>query len=241
MSIGYGIAFLAGAATFFATCLIPVLPVYIGYLGGLGVLQEGGVDKEIRRTVSTHSIVFVIGFLLVFATLGFAATQLGIFFASYRSLFQKVGGALIILFGIGLADIVRLPFLSGTYRLFTPSPQRRGSYLGALLFGLTFGFAWTPCIGPTLATILFLVTLSDSSVYGITLLTTFALGLGLPFIVLALFFQTLLPLLQRLQRATKYVQPLVGIFMIVVGILLMTDMLSVLSKWSLGWGGALLL
>ncbi len=241
MVIGYGLALLAGVGTFFATCLLPVLPVYIAYLGGLSISSEHGSSESSRRTVLTHSIVFVLGFLMVFSMLGFAATAIGRLFAQYRSLLQKVGGLLIIFFGIGLMDVVKIPFFAKTYHYFIPSSKRRGSFIGAFLFGITFGFAWVPCIGPVLATILLLMSLGTNPAHAAALLAVFALGLGIPFLVLGAFVHTMGPVLTHLQKRTHFIQPLLGLCIVLVGLLLVTDTLSILSQWSLHWGGALLL
>ncbi len=241
MSVGYGLAFIAGVATFFATCLVPVLPVYLAYLGGISLPADNAVSVNKREAILTHSVVFIFGFLLVFSMLGLAATELGRLFAEYRIFFQKAGGILIIIFGLGLMDILKIKFFSKTYRLFMPAKKNGASFLGAFLFGMTFGFAWVPCIGPVLATILFLVSLGKEPMLGVTLLGVFALGLGTPFLILGIFMRSITPAVARLHRSTRYVQSILGACIVLVGLLLITDSLGILSQWTLAWGGTLAL
>lgn len=238
-------AYTAGVLTFFATCLLPVLPVYIGYLGGLSVDVRVGVSEQkkafYRRTVFTHSLAFVGGFLLVFTSLGIAATALGRLIATYRSFFQKAGAVLLFILGISMLDFVRIPFVSRTFKFDAIIRNKPVSHAGAFIFGMTFGFAWTPCIGPVLATILFLVSQVHEVWYGASLLAVFALGLGTPFLVVGVLFESIRPKLSSLGRWSFYLQKIFGLIIIAVALLLLTGHLSYLSAWSLKFGGSLVL
>lgn len=246
VSIGsYLIAFIAGFLTFFATCLLPILPVYISFLGGTSLANSvhnpaTGKTKKPAHLM-WHSLLFIFGFLIVFSTLGLAATAAGRFLTGHRLLFEKIGGIVVILFGVSLLSI-QLPIISKTFKISVPTAyMRQAGGWGALLMGLTFGFAWTPCIGPVLATILLLVSSSASPLYGASLLAVFAIGLGTPFLMTALFFEYLRPYLQKLGTWSQHLQILFGIVIIIIGMLLFSHRLDLLARWTLDIGGSFII
>ena len=238
MEISFTAAFIAGVLTFFATCLIPIIPVYVGYLGGITVVS-GGSGRQ-TATIIIHGAVFVLAFLLVFSTLGLAATAAGPFIAQYREPFRMIGGMFLVLLGLTMADVVRIPILSHTIQ-FQPKKIKAGSVVTAFVLGLTFGSAWTPCIGPVLAVILFMVSQTATLWYGASLLAVFAIGLGLPFIIVSVLYALYGFRLSHLGSLSRFIRILFALLMVLMGVLLVTGYSAVLSQWSLKWGGSLVL
>lgn len=236
IEISFIAAFIAGVLTFFATCLIPVLPAYIGYLGGTSV--KAGDQKDVsfyKRQVFINSLLFSLGFLTIFIILGFAATTVGNVFAANRAIFEKLGGIFLILMGIYMLEIIKLSSLFKTFQ-FQPSQKLRATKLGALLFGLSFGFAWTPCIGPVLATILFFAAQAETHMAGVFLLFTFGLGLAIPFVIVGALFQTVQNKIANLGKYASVIRILSGCIIIVAGVLLLTGQLGLISHWALEIG-----
>src|SRR3989338_4753250 len=164
------IAFAAGLLTFFAGCLVPVVPVYISYLGGVAPVE---IDHHRKKIFLKNSLLFTGGFLIVFLLLSLTLNSLARILGSYKPLINKIAGIFLILFGLLLGKFVNIPFMNKTF-----SFQKSVKDLGAFTLGATFGFSWTPCIGPSLAAILFWVSSQTSFTAGLPLLLLFALGLG---------------------------------------------------------------
>lgn len=228
--VGFGIAFLAGVITFFSPCILPVIPGYIGYFTGVGVnevLHAGASKKRFyKQAVFIHSLWFVFGFLIIFVLLGMATGAVGSFLAVNKIVLQRIGGGLLILLGVYLMQIIKIPWLYKETKFTMPHVFKKFKWLNSLAAGVTFGFAWTPCIGPILATILFLATFSGGSFQGFLLLFVFALGLGLPFIVVALGIQRFLPLIRRAGKYIALIQKLAGASILILGILLVLNLFN---------------
>jgi len=238
MEIGFAVAFVAGLLTFFATCLIPVLPAYIAYLGGSVMKLETEQKRPFyQRPVFINSLIFSLGFLLIFMFLGLAAAGFGSSLARHRPLLEKFGGVFLILMGVYLTELIKVQSFFKSWQ-FKPKQSLRATKWGAFLFGLSFGFAWTPCIGPVLATILFFAGQSESQAFGIILLLTFGLGLAVPFILAGFLFQAWQPLLTKLGRASHILKIIFGLLVISTGILMLTGHLGLLTSWALRWGSA---
>ena len=234
-NIGLLASFIAGFLTFFASCLVPVVPGYLGYLGA--VTSRSGDD---RRRVVINSLFFIFGFLLIFIFLALTATTFGKYLTAERRILEQIGGVFLIAIGVYMSETIKLPQLWRSWQ-FQPSQHLRARKLGSFIFGLTFGFAWTPCLGPVLAVILYTASQAQSQLQGIFLLLVFGLGLGLPFFLLALFFRSLQPYLLRVSHLSHVIRLISSAMIIIVGILMLTGHLGYLSAWALQWGGSAVL
>lgn len=219
----FGIAFIAGVVSFLMPCVLPIVPGYISYLTGMQFTQAQTIRPR-RSLLFYHSLLFVFGFLLVFMALGAASGGLGHYLAVWREWLQRIGGFFLIAVGLYLTDWMRWPAL---YKIRSLHNRARPSVRSlspwhSVMTGFTFGFSWTPCIGPVLATILFLATFQGGSLHGSLLLLTFALGLGVPFVVTAVLLDRLLPWLRRFAQVTRVLQNVGAIIIIVLGLLLLT-------------------
>jgi len=220
--ISFWLAFLAGVATFFSPCLLPVLPGFFAFLG------ENGKHGKSRKMMFISTLLFVMGFLLVFVLLGIGAEMFGKPLAAHRRFFEVVGGFFLLFLGFFLLGFIRIPLLLKERRI--PLFFRHSSWgIKNFLFGVTFGFAWTPCIGPILGSILFFATGKESALEGGILLAFFAFGIALPFLLFSLFVPEITHLLQKfrpLVRISKYV---IGSFLLFLGAALLFGVLGEIS------------
>lgn len=234
-------AFTAGLLSFFSPCILPIVPGYLGFLGGL--VSRGAETKATRGALITASVVFVAGFLVVFLLLGFSGNFLGQIIARNLVLFQQIAGGLIILFGVhflGLLPNIGIGgWLNRDWR-FMPSGELGSSgrsvllrWCGIFIVGLAFGFGWTPCVGPILASILLMISTSGHSAQGPLLMLLYGLGMGLPFILFAVFaegYKTAFPHLRLFSRWVKYI---FGGLMLITGVLMMTGLINDFGFWLL--------
>ena len=227
-SISFAFAFFAGMVSFLSPCVLPMVPTYVTFVSGLTMdeLAESGVQGA-RRTAAIHSSLFVLGFLLVFMTLGASATAAGQAFNRLLPLITRLGGVAVILFGLLLLDWVRLPALAREVRVHLRS-KPSGAF-GSVLVGIVFGAGWAPCIGPILATILLYATMEATVAQGTVLLAAYGLGLGVPFLVAAVGFNWFLTRFERVRRWARPLQRIAGILLVGAGILLVTGMFSSVS------------
>lgn len=227
--VSYPIAFVAGVLGFLSPCIVPLIPGYISFVSGLS-LQEMGAAQRRRHTarVLLSTALFVGGFALIFTALGASASLLGSFVLSNRLWLSRAGGVLIIL--LGLAVLLKAPLFYRERRFHLS--RRPWGLAGAFPVGMAFGFAWTPCIGPVLTAVLTLAAQEQSTQRGALLLFTYALGLGLPFLLAALLLSLALDL-SWLRRYSRPIATLSGVFLLVMGAALVTDALFVLNTWIL--------
>ena len=224
------IAFTAGVFSFISPCVLPLIPSYLTYITGISFddLVENQ-SHSVRRLTLFHSLFFILGFTLVFVALGASATYVGNFFQENQTLIRRVGGIIVILLGIHITGLVKLNFLEREKRFeFNDKPL---GYLGSVLVGIAFAAGWTPCVGPILASILLYASTSDNVGGGIVLLVSYSLGLGLPFLISALAFNTFLAYFARFNRYLRIVSIVSGIFLVIIGLLLVFDYLSILSQY----------
>jgi len=219
------IAFSAGFLTFFAGCLAPIAPVYISYLAGVAPEKIDGKNKKLFLK---NSLLFTAGFLVVFLLLGLTVNTFARALGSYRPFLNKIAGLFLILFGMFLGKFVTVPVLNKTITL-----QKNTHGLGAFSLGVTFGFAWTPCVGPVLAAILFWVSSYDSFIAGLPLLVLFAIGLGAPFILIGLAFDKFWPVVKKINHYSGLINKIAGVILILFGLLIITDNFSVVSSYLL--------
>jgi cytochrome c-type biogenesis protein len=225
--IGIGLAFLAGLVSFLSPCVFSLVPAYIGYLGGRSSMIDA--DSSTRRLQTlAHGIAFVLGFSLVFVFFGVTASLLGSFFYNFRELIAKVGGIIIIIFGIHMIGIYRLPFLEYDTRRQAP-PNKRLGYLSSAMMGIFFSAGWSPCIGPVLGTILTFTINGGSVVLGAVLLSAYSAGLAIPFLVAAWGIGWVTTILKKYGYIMRYVEIGMGIVLVIVGTMLFFDIFMRLS------------
>lgn len=229
--LNLAIAFLAGFLTFFAGCLAPVAPVYVSFLAGIA---PDKIEGKYKRVFLKNSLLFTTGFLFVFLLLGLTLNSLARILGSYRLLFNKLAGVFLVVLGLSLGKLINIPFLNRTLSI-----QKSTRDLGAFALGATFGFAWTPCVGPVLAAILFWVSSKSSLIEGLLLLVTFAIGLGLPFVLIGLAFDKFLPFFKNINKHALLLNRIAGVVLIIFGFLIFTNNFSIVSAFILERLGSL--
>jgi len=232
-ALGLATAFAAGIVSFLSPCVLPLVPAYVSYVAGQPLRDEARrPDARGRLAALTLSAFFVLGFSAVFITLGASATFFGRLLLQYRYEANLVGGAIIIVFGLLMLGMTRgLPWLQRDFRF---HPRLAGGRpLPAFVLGLAFGFGWTPCIGPILGAILTMSAVQTSTSAGVGLLATYAAGLGVPFLLTALFTRELAARLKVLRRFGVLLQIGAGLILILMGIAMITGQLSAFGFWLL--------
>ena len=222
------VAFAAGLLSFLSPCVLPLIPSYVGFLTGMTVEE---VERR-RWTALLHGLWFVAGFSLVFILLGAAASALGNLLRDYQVWLGRIGGVLLILFGVYLLGIFRPMVLMREWRI--QLARKPLGYFGSGVVGFTFGAAWTPCIGPILGGILTLAATQTGLGRGVLLLAVYALGLAIPFLVTAIALDRFLVWFQRFRPYIVWVDRVAGVMLIVLGILLVTDSFTLLAGYLRG-------
>ena len=216
-------AFLAGLLSFLSPCVLPLTPAYVARLVGPAVWEGSQLERSARarlRTVTLlHSAAFVAGFTSMFLALGATASALGSLIAGQQELLRHVGGLVLIVFGLYVAGLLRLPWLDREWR-FTRRQGSGGGYPASFVVGLIFALGWTPCIGPILAGILLLAAQARTLGSGVLLLFVYSLGLGIPFLVLGLAFDRVAPLLKRLTPYLRVIEVVAGGLLVLMGIVI---------------------
>jgi cytochrome c-type biogenesis protein len=229
--ISFGIAFLAGLASFLSPCVLPLVPIYLAQLVGHSVYQAADGQEEQPQRLSTfiHSLMFVLGFTLAFVTLGATASTLGSFLRTYQLLLRQVGGMVLIIFGLHLTGILKLSIFYWQKRFeFRPS---RPSYPASLLIGLIFAIGWTPCVGLILAPILGLAASAATLGRGVVLLLFYALGLGVPFLLLGVGVNQLGRVLKWLKPHVGKIEVGTGVVMIAAGLVIFFNLLPYFNRF----------
>jgi cytochrome c-type biogenesis protein len=222
--MAYLLTFLEGIITFISPCLLPMLPVYISYFAG-------GQNEDKKSGALVNAIAFVLGFSIVFISMGAFAGTLGRLLVEYATIVNLVAGVIVVLFGFSFLGWIRLPFLN----LGNASSKVRApaGFFSTLLFGIVFSVSWTPCIGTFLGSALMLAASSAASVKGILLLVSFSVGLGLPFIMCAILIDRLKGAFDAIKRHYKIINLICGILLVAIGILMATGLMGYyLSLWS---------
>lgn len=232
-NIGILAALAAGAISFLSPCVLPLVPGYISYVAGNTAVAGGAPGRATDNRLFTLllSTYFVLGFSTVFVALGASATAVSQLLLSYRYETNIIGGAIIIVFGVFMTGLVRLPWLQRELRFH--GNLAGGRPLGAYVLGLAFGFGWTPCIGPVLGAILTVSALSSTASNGIALLGIYSVGLGIPFLLSAMFTESLAKRLKGMRRTGRILQIGAGVIMIIMGIAMITGTMSTFSFWLL--------
>lgn len=224
-TFGLLVSFTAGLLSFLSPCVLPLIPSYVTFITGLSLEEVQGS----RRTALIHSLLFILGFTLIFLALGATATVLGRALLSYRDWISRVGGVLVIIFGLYLLGAFNITALSQERRLHLA--RKPLGYLGTVMVGIAFGAGWTPCIGPILGSILIYTSSAPDFGRGMLLLLTYSLGLAIPFLVSSLAINHFLTAFARLRPYMVWVSRVGGAFLIVLGVLLVTDYFTILASY----------
>ncbi len=225
------IALVAGLVSFLSPCVLPIVPPYLAYMGGVSVTDMSTGEATGRRKVMLTALFFVMGLSTVFLFLGFTASAFGMFFLKNQQLFNVLAGLLVMGFGMHFLGIFRIPFMEREARL--DAGDRGGSAFGAYVLGLAFAFGWTPCIGPQLGAILSLAASEASIARGTLLLAVYAAGLGIPFLLVAAFFPRLTGVMAWMKRHMDRIERVMGLLLWTIGLLMLTGGFSQFSWWLL--------
>lgn len=235
VTISFPLAFLAGLVSFLSPCILPVVPSYLAFVSGLTFSElKDQPTREIRRTAVLNSVLFVIGFSVVFMTMGLAVTSVGVAISSVLPWVSRIGGAVMLLFGLHLAGLLRIPVMMREMR---PGWMSRPTgAVGAFVVGIAFGAGWTPCIGPILGSILLYASLEGTMIQGTFLLGTYALGLGIPFVVSAAALNWFLAGSKRARTWILPLQKVAGTVLILIGLLMVSGRFTTMTAFLAGMG-----
>ncbi|MCP9455548.1 MAG: cytochrome c biogenesis protein CcdA [Nitrospira sp.] len=232
-------AFSAGLLSFVSPCVLPLVPSYISYITGLSVeqLMHASERDKFKKAIMLNSLLFIAGFSVVFIAFGASASFIGQMLVAYQDYIRRVGGVLIVLFGLYLLGILNLRFLKTEWRV--QFRRRPAGYAGSFLVGVAFAAGWTPCVGPVLGSILLYASTSDSLLSGVVLLTCYSLGLGLPLFLTALGVDRFLVYFKGVRPYLWGVSTVSGLLLVAVGVMIyansLTMVTSFLEQYGIGW------
>jgi cytochrome c-type biogenesis protein len=227
------VSLAAGVLSFLSPCVLPIVPPYLAYMGGISMGEMTGTSGATvaRRRVIVPALFFVMGLSTIFLLLGFTASAFGSFVLQNQLLLARISGIVIIIFGLHFLGVFRIALLDREMRM--DAGDRGGSAAGAYVLGLAFAFGWTPCIGPQLGAILSLAAQEGSMERGTLLLGVYALGLGLPFLLAAIFIERSMVFMAKLKKHMKLIERLMGGLLLIVGLALVTGAFTDFSYWML--------
>ncbi len=230
VKVTFAVAFASGIASFMSPCLLPMIPAYILFMAGSSLEDDNSLVQRrlLRKKAIIRTLAFILGFTIIFMLLGLSASAAGHFFTSNKVLFQRVGGVIIILLGLQFLGLFKINALSKPMK-FIQLPMKDNSLFGALMMGLAFGAGWTPCFGPVLAAIIVMASNTGSTGQGTALLLTYALGLGIPFLLTAIFINEISPLISKWGRSALWIERIAGVFLIIFGVLMVMNWLIKLN------------
>jgi len=223
------ISLMAGVLSFLSPCVLPIVPPYLAYMGGISVTEMQGGEKSARRRTMVSAVFFVMGLSTVFMILGFTASVFGRFFLTNQDWFVLAAGLVIMIFGAHFLGIYRIAFMDREMRM--DAGDRGGSAFGAYVLGLAFAFGWTPCIGPILGAILSIAASEADVVRGTTLLAAYAAGLGIPFLLVAAFFPRMTGLMAWMRQHMERIERIMGLLLWTVGLLMLTGSFTDFAWW----------
>ncbi len=229
-NIGLGLAFLAGLASFLSPCVLSLVPAYIGYLGGRSMAMAQDDEEPGRWVTFSHGLAFVLGFSIVFILLGIATSALGGLLYDVRTWLVKIGGVVVVIFGLHMTHIIRIPFLEYDLRP-QSQPDRQRGYISSVLMGIFFSAGWSPCVGPVLGAILTLSLSGGSVASGALLLTAYSIGLAIPFLIAALGVGWVTVILRKYGKVMYYVEIAMGVLLIVIGVMLFRGTFEYLARF----------
>lgn len=229
LKVTYWAAFSAGALSFFSPCLLPLIPAYVMYMAG--AYNEDEISKK-RKRMLVQTLGFILGFTIIFMLLGISASAIGKLFATHKVILSRISGLLIVFFGVHLMGFIKLSFMSKDYR--KSKSHHKMNFITAVGMGMAFAFGWTPCFGPILGAILAsTAAMSRNVADGVKLLFTYSMGMAIPFILTALFINTVEKYTQKLSAHSRTINMISGIIMIILGILMFTGKLGVIVNYFL--------
>ena len=229
-NITVGLAFLAGLASFLSPCVFSLVPAYVGYLGGRAAGGEANANN--RWITFSHGLVFVLGFSFVFISLGLAASAIGGFLYDARNWLAQIGGLVVIIFGLHMIGVFRIPFLEYDTRV-QKLPDARLGYLASFLMGVFFSAGWSPCVGPVLGAILTLALNGGDLAFGALRLAAYSAGLAIPFLIAALGIGWVTTLLRQHGKTMRYVEIAMGVILVIVGLMLIFGVFNLLANYGL--------
>jgi cytochrome c-type biogenesis protein len=230
LGIGFTAAFAAGLLSFLSPCVLPLVPSYLSFVTGLGMEELESGDAELRRTTLIHSLLFVAGFSSIFLALGASASFLGQILREYQLWIARIGGVIVLFFGLHLLGLTPLRWLQRERRMHLE--RKPVGYVGSFVVGVTFGAGWTPCIGPILGGILTFAATRQTLGEGVQLLAFYSAGLAVPFILSAVGFTWFLATFKRLRRHIVWVERASGALLVLVGLLLLSGQFTMLASWA---------
>jgi cytochrome c-type biogenesis protein len=230
--LGLVVAFSAGLLSFLSPCVLPLFPSYLSFVTGMSVADlTADLGAGARRRVMLHATAFVLGFSTVFVALGASFSAAGQFLLDHRDLIRQVGGALIVLFGLYIAGVLRIRLLGRTQRW--EMRAKPAGYAGSFAVGVTFAIGWTPCVGPILGAILSLASTTETVARGIGLLIAYSAGLGVPFLLSAIALGAFLKVFRRYRPLIPVLERGAGVLLVIVGVLVFTNYYLVLNSWAM--------
>ncbi len=227
--ISYFMTFIEGILTFISPCILPMLPIYFLYLAGESE-EYGTLPSLNKKRLLLNSIGFVIGFTIVFITLGATVTSLGHFLANHRKLLEKISGLVMIVFGLNFAGILKIGFLNREKRIDFKFSRLR--FFSSIVFGMVFSLGWTPCLGAFLGSALALASNSKTILQGMLLLLLYSIGLGIPFILASILFEEIKGAFKQIKKHSRTISIVSGILLIVAGLLVFTGSLKYFSYFA---------
>ncbi len=234
-NVTYLAALFAGFISFISPCVLPLVPAYISFISGVSMDELRNAERQQQMTLRLmiSSLLFIGGFTLVFVLLGATATFVGVFLLKNLGLISKVAGVVLIIFGLHVAGLIKIPFLNYEARFQTGNKPT--SAIGAVFVGSAFAFGWTPCIGPILGGILAIAGSQETVGQGMLLLLVYSLGLGIPFFLTAIATQRLLRAMNRVKKHFKTIEIVSGGFLIVIGIMMVFNLFTTLNGVLVRW------
>jgi len=222
-------AFIAGLLTFLAPCTLPLVPAYLGFISGVSLkdLEDPRASKQARRKIFFNGLLFIIGFSFVFIVLGTLAGLGGRALIQYRFALSRIGGIAVIIFGLFMMKVVKIPVLNQEKQFRAFAKLGRGTQINSFLFGATFAFGWTPCVGPILGSVLTLASASATVAEGAILLSVFSLGLAVPFLMIALGISQASSYVKKISKYLPAISFVGGAFLVFLGILLLTNTMGI--------------
>ncbi len=221
-------AFTAGILTFLSPCILPLIPSFIAYISGVSYNDLKDDRKGVRAKAISHTVLFIVGFSIIFVLMGLTATAIGKTLFAYQKFIRIGGGALIVLFGLTLTGILRIGFLEKSFHI--KARVGGATYLGSFLVGVTFAAAWTPCAGPLFGSILVIAGTQGRAIEGAKLLAIYSMGIGVPFLITSAAMQAFLAYFNRFKKAMAYINKAAGVLLILAGILIITDSMNIVAQ-----------
>jgi cytochrome c-type biogenesis protein len=230
MDVNVFTAFGFGLLSFFTPCVWPLVPSFLIYISGCSITSHAQLsERKVRRKVLLHAVSFIVGFSVVFITMGVSSSFLGNVFFNYQKWIMRVGGLLLVVMGLHMLGWVKIPLLN--QEKLVHLEEKPVGLIRSFVVGVTFSLGWTPCIGPVLASILLIASAGGSPLAGVHLLSLYSLGLAIPFFVAALLLSQLLPLMKRYGHIVRYTSYILGGLLIAIGILLMAGFWRLMNAW----------